>query len=191
MGVIVDTIDFPNPGVFIFHDNENYPRFTYLGAAGIISVESSVPDARFFWNLHEFNRLWNLNPDSAQTMNWLNFNPDYFTVNGASYPFIDADSSAKIRGAVGDTIYIYCANTGRSVHSIHFHGYHCRILHSSKNNQQVNWVKDSQAVWPMETVLFELVPDKPGLFPVHDHNLMALTANLYYSNGIMIMMHIQ
>jgi hypothetical protein len=42
----------------------------------------------------------------------------------------------------------------------------------------------------MESLVLELVPDKPGMFPVHDHNLMAVTGNRVYNNGMMIMMTI-
>jgi FtsP/CotA-like multicopper oxidase with cupredoxin domain len=191
LATVTDTIGFPSAGVFIFHDHQNYPDYTYLGAAGMINVEANAPDARYFWNLHEFERSWNDSLDSGQTVNWANFNPDYFTVNGLSYPRIDVDSTAKVRGTVGDTIHICIANTGRSVHSVHFHGYHLRVVHSSKNPVEVNWSRDTQPIWPMETLLLELVPDKPGIFPVHDHNLMAQTGNRYYNHGIMLYMQIQ
>jgi FtsP/CotA-like multicopper oxidase with cupredoxin domain len=190
-GTVTDTISFPSAGVFIFHDHQGYPNYSYLGAAGMISVEADAPDARYFWNLHEFERSWNDSLDSGQAVSWVNFNPDYFTVNGLSYPRIDVDSTAKVRGAVGDTIHICIANTGRSVHSVHFHGYHLRVVHSSKHPVEVDWSRDTQPIWPMETLLLELVPDKPGIFPVHDHNLMAQTGNRYYNHGIMLYMQIQ
>jgi FtsP/CotA-like multicopper oxidase with cupredoxin domain len=190
-GTVTDTIVFPSAGVYIFHDHQDAPIYTYLGAAGMICVEAGTPDSRHYWNIHEFERSWNMALDSGQTVNWADYSPDYFTVNGLSYPRIDTDSTAKVRGGVGDTIYIYVANTGRSVHSVHFHGYHLRVAYSSKDQLEVGWSRDTHPIWPMETLLFELVPDKPGIFPVHDHNLMAQTGNRYYNHGIMLYMDIQ
>lgn len=191
LATVSDSFAFPTSGVFIFHDHQGYPDYTYLGAAGIIHVQSSAPEACYFWNLHEYQRSWNDSLSVGQAVSWGNFAPDYFTVNGLSYPRIDVDSTAKVRGLVGDTIHICIANTGRSVHSVHFHGYHLRVVHSSKNPVEVGWSRDTQPIWPMETLLMELVPDKPGIFPVHDHNLMAQTGNRYYNHGIMLYMQIQ
>lgn len=185
------TIPFPDAGIFIYFDNTSFPKYVYLGAASMITVVDQQPDQQYFWDFHEFERDRNFAFDTMQFLQWGNYEPDYYTVNGKSYPNIDADSTAKIRGVVGDTIHIYLANTGQSVHSVHFHGYHLRILYSSKAPEEVNWQRDTAPLWPMETLLLELVPDKPGIFPVHDHNLMAVTGNRYYRNGALLFMEIQ
>ncbi len=191
LGTANDTFSFATAGIYIYYDSLDASLYSYLGAAGMIAIEPKQPDGRFFWNFHEFSKQWNIAADSGITPGWNNFDPDYFTVNGSSYPFIDDDSTAKVTGATGDTIFIHCANTGLSVHSVHFHGYHCRVVFSSKDSIQVNWYKDSFPLWPGETAILEIVPDKPGLFPVHDHNLMAQTGNRYYNHGMMLIMKIQ
>ena len=36
----------------------------------------------------------------------------------------------------------------------------------------------------METLILQIVPDKEGEYPIHDHNLVAVTGNNIYPNGI-------
>ena len=120
-----------------------------------------------------------------------NYYPDYFTVNGKSNPDINNDADARVIGGVGDTIRIYIANTGQSIHSMHFHGYHLRILYSSENVTHVDRSKDTFPIKSMETLVLELVPDKVGEYPVHDHNLVAVTGGGIYPNGMFLTMLIQ
>jgi FtsP/CotA-like multicopper oxidase with cupredoxin domain len=112
-------------------------------------------------------------------------------VNGRSYPNVESDSTSKIMGMVGDTIQIQVANTGQAVHSIHFHGYHFRVLYSSKSAVHHDWIKDTMPMHPMHTMILELVPDKPGMYPVHDHNLISVTGGGIYPYGLMLMIDIQ
>ena len=166
------------------------PRFTYLGLAGMITVASGN-HARFKWNVKELRKEWTLEADTNPSMSWTNYYPDYFTVNGWSAPLINDDTTARVEGGVGDTILIYLGNTGRSVHSMHFHGYHAEILYSSKFPNHVGRSKDTFPMLPMETMVLRLVPDKTGEFPVHDHNLVAVSAGNYYPNGMFMTLLIQ
>ena len=36
----------------------------------------------------------------------------------------------------------------------------------------------------MEVLKLELIPDKPGVYPVHDHNLIGVTGGMFYPNGM-------
>ena len=49
---------------------------------------------------------------------------------------------------------------------------------------QINWFKDSFPVYPMETLVLRIIPDKEGEYPVHDHNLVAVTSGNIYPNGM-------
>ena len=115
---------------------------------------------------------------------WSVYYPNYFTINARSNPEINQDPLARIKGKVGDTLILYLANTGQSIHSIHFHGYHALVLYSSKNPSHVNRSKDTHPIYPMESLVLMIVPDKPGEYPVHDHNLVAASANNRYPNGM-------
>jgi len=79
---------------------------------------------------------------------------------------------------------IYIANTGQSIHSIHFHGYHVKVVSSSKEPTHAGRSKDSLPVFPSETMVLQLIPDKPGEYPVHDHNLIGTTGGNLYPQGM-------
>ena len=145
----------------------------------------------FFWNIKEHNVSWNQLILNGGNVDWTKYDPDYFTINGNSSPHINHDSLARISGDVGDSIMLYIANTGQSIHSLHFHGYHATIISSSLYPGHNGWLKDTFPIKPMETLILILVPDKPGEYPVHDHNLVATTGNGWYPNGMFTTMLIQ
>ncbi|MCP4443346.1 MAG: multicopper oxidase domain-containing protein [Aureispira sp.] len=175
--------EFSNEGVYIYHDPQQYPYNLYLGLGGMIYVKNHLHE-RFYWNMKEHASNWNTTLVNGGTVSLNNYKPDYFTINGNSHPDINADSTARIEGNVGDTLILCIANTGRGIHSIHFHGYHAEILYSSKHSHHVGRSKDTFPIYPMETLELRLVPDKPGEYPVHDHNLVAISANSIYPNGM-------
>lgn len=174
---------FPSEGVFIYHDPIEYPTNVVMGLAGMIVVKDHQHSS-FYWNIKEHDVSWNAQIAEGNPVNWNAYNPKYFTVNSESNPNINLDPSARITGQVGDTLFLYMANTGQGVHSIHFHGYHAIIRYSSKSSGHVGREKDTFPIYPMETLALQLVPDKPGEYPVHDHNLVAVTGNDIYPNGM-------
>mgnify|MGYP000129654495 CR=1 FL=1 len=176
-------VKFNTIGNYIFHDPLNFPVQTYLGLAGMIVVKNDVHNS-FYWNIKEHDSTWNVNLVNNNIVDWTTYDPKYFTINGNSNPNINLDTDARITGNVGDTIIVYIANTGQSIHSMHFHGYHATILFSSKNGNHVGRSKDTFPLYAMESVILQIVPDKPGEYPVHDHNLVAVTGNNIYPNGM-------
>ena len=181
---------FASNGIHIYYDSYNYPSNRYMGLGGMIVVENSSA-SRFFWNIKEHQKLWNDSISTGATVPWQNYHPDYFTINGKSNPHINSDSTARVIGKLGDTIRIYIANTGQSVHSLHFHGYHSNIIYSSKHPTHVGRLKDTFSVYSMESLILELIPDQKGEFPVHDHNLVAVSGGHIYPNGMFLTILIQ
>ena len=174
----------------IYYDPLAYPTNVALGLAGMIYIAPSHAST-FYWNLKEFNKSWASILATGNSVDWANYYPDYFTVNGRSNPNINLDSNARIVGSVGETIHIIIANTGQSVHSLHFHGYHSQILYASESPNYVGRIKDTFPIKSMQTMILELIPDKPGEYPVHDHNLVAVSAGGIYPNGMFLTMLIQ
>lgn len=181
---------FTNAGSFIYFDPLDYPNQMYLGLGGILTVKDHTYPS-FYWNLKEHTKAWNTNIKHGGIENWATYSPTYFTVNGKSNPHINQDPNSRITGNVGDTLVVYMGNTGQSIHSLHYHGYHATILFSSKYPNHVSRSKDTFAIYPKESVVVQLVPDKPGEYPVHDHNLVAVSANNFYPNGIFTTLLIQ
>lgn len=175
--------DCTTAGVFIFHDPINFPDNASVGLSGMLVVRNT-PHAGFYWNVKEHQEGNNTAVFAGSSPDWSNYYPEFFTINGRSNPGINNDTDARVTGNVGDTIYIYIANTGQSVHSMHLHGYHVTITYSSKDPSHVGWSKDSMPIFPSETLILELVPDKPGEYPVHDHNLIGTTGGGLYGQGM-------
>jgi hypothetical protein len=163
--------------------------YAYLGLAGMFVVTDHLTN--FFWNMKEHQQAWNDSIAAGGIVDWNAYDPDYFTINGRSNPDINTDTNARVTGSVGDTIHIYMVNTGKSLHSIHFHGYHCTIIASSKFPAHVGRSKDTFPVYSMEIVGLELVPDQVGEYPVHDHNLVAVSGGGMYPNGMFLTLLIE
>ncbi|SFT74689.1 Multicopper oxidase [Lishizhenia tianjinensis] len=181
------TFTYQNPGAHIFYDPSFSEGYRYMGLAGMIVVKDPTSTAsNFYWNMKEHQVAFNEALNQGSSVNWNNYYPDYFTINGKSNPHINNDTNARVIGSVGDTIHIYMVNTGQSLHSIHFHGYHLRIMSSTKFPNHVGRSKDTFPVYSMEAVVLELVPDQPGEYPVHDHNLVAVSGGNIYPNGMFL-----
>ncbi len=184
---IIDTLQFTAEGVFIYYDTYQYPKFRYLGEAGMICVNNATADKKYYWNLKEHQSTYNEQLIANKAVSWSAYMPDFYTINGLSFPYTLDDTASQVYAMVGDTIHIFIANTGQSAHSIHFHGFHCKIL-SSTHSEQIGWVKDTFPIKSMETMVLELVPDKPGHYSVHDHNLTAITGGGFHPKGMLSIM---
>ncbi len=178
---------FTTAGAYIYLDPMNFPQNAYMGLAGMIVVKDHAHSS-FYWNIKEHSDSWNYTIAAGGSVNWASYYPNYFTINGKGSPNINADPAARVTGSVGDTLIIYAVNTGQSIHPLHFHGYHVDIIHSSRSPQHVGRSKDSQGIYPFESVVFRLVPDKEGEYPVHDHNLVATTGGNLYPLGMFLTM---
>tara|TARA_B110000027_G_scaffold129923_1_gene152042 strand:- start:170 stop:1027 length:858 start_codon:yes stop_codon:yes gene_type:complete len=173
-------------GTYIFHDAQDYPNNKNLGLAGMIVFKSSSA-ASFYWNLKELDTIW-VNDLSNGVSPSTVYNPKFFLINGNHNPDINTDPLARVIGNVGDTILIHISNTGNASHSIHFHGYHLELVQSSKHPYQEGRNKDTFPIHPMETLTLQMVPHQPGEYPVHDHNLVAVTGANLYPNGMFLTM---
>jgi FtsP/CotA-like multicopper oxidase with cupredoxin domain len=182
-----DTLEFDqvflSEGVYIYYDSVNFPTRTYLGLAGVIIVKSNS-NKSYYWNIREYQSSFYDSLSMGIDIDWFEYDPEYFTINGNSFPAINNDQEARIEGKVGDSIYLYISNVGNSIHSLHFHGYHATIIHSTKSKNHIGRSKDTFPIYPMEQLVLMIVPDKPGEYPVHDHNLVAVSGNGSYSNGM-------
>lgn len=182
------TLEVPtNGGIIFYSDPLNGPSNMYLGAIGMVVAPISNHHS-FYWNIREYNSKINDSIARGGSVNKKTYDPDFFTINGLSYPAIQTDTSARILGSVGDTISVFVANTGESMHSIHFHGFHPKCVYSTSSRIKAGWEKDTWALRSMTAVELELVVDKVGLYSVHDHNLVAVSASGTHPNGMFTIM---
>lgn len=186
-----DTIYFDEEGVFIYYDDTDFPNNTYMGLSGFISVFNNRNAKSYYWNLKEHQTNFNKAISQGQPVAWELYDPEYFTINGNSYPFLMDDTLVRVKGLVGDTINIFIANTGQSSHALHFHGFHLKVLYSSKHAIHKGWVKDSFPIKSMEGMILQMVPDKVGEYSVHDHNLIAMSGAMVHPFGMVTIMLIE
>ncbi len=177
------------PGVFTYSDSKSGKSFADWGAGGMLVVKSTKDKNKkaFYWNLKEVESAKIRDLDSGKTVDWNTYYADYFIVNGFGKDELKKDSISNIKGNVGDSLVIIIANTGRGIHSIHFHGYHCTAFHVNSSRVQKGSNKDTFPLVAGDGLMLLLVPDKPGMYPVHDHNLIAVTGGGKYPNGIFMM----
>ena len=105
------TFHSSTPRVCIYYDHINYPNNAYMGLAGILAVGAN--DNTYYWNIKDHQSDWNDSIASGGVVNWLDYYPDYFTINGLSNPDINSDTTARVEGNIGDTILIFMANTDK------------------------------------------------------------------------------
>lgn len=175
---------FSQTGAFRYYDpSSNFQD--YLGLSGLIHVKSTGDmNSYFYWDIREYQKEWNSTINDGFEPDPLTYSPQYFTINGNSGEEIDLDPIAKIIGNVGQEIRLIIINNGQSIHSMHFHGYHATILTSSKEPGHANRSKDTFPIFPDHSLILSFIPDKPGEYPVHDHNLVAVTGGGIYHAGM-------
>lgn len=187
---IIDTLVYSQHSIHVFYDHLNYPDNKNLGLAGFIAVYEGSFDQCYLWNIKEHQSTYNISLASGLTVNWSVYNPDYYTINEKSFADIQLDTNAKITANVNDTVYIYIANLGQSMHSIHFHGFHPVTVYSNAQLITNGWEKDTWGLFAMDAVVLRMIPDKEGNYSVHDHNLTAVTGGNTHPNGMFTIMQI-
>ena len=107
------------------------------------------------------------------------FKPEVFTINNLYFPNTVADTLGAVTGHVNDSIIISVVNSGQMVSPFHFHGYHVKIIDVKIHQAILGWEKDTFPVFPGEAMTLLLVPDQPGMYPVHNHNLVTVATGGY------------
>ena len=181
-----DTVQFNWPeltfGTYRYHLSGL--RGEFLQASGILRVGVTA-EHRFVWNLADLQSNWMDAVANGMVPIWEDYLPDFFTINEAHYPNTLEDEQAVVALNLGDTAVISIANAGQMDHVLHFHGYHVEILQSTRLPSRTGWIKDSVPIRTGEGLTLQLVPDQTGTYPVHDHNLIAVTNAGFYPGGML------
>jgi len=178
-----------NSGVFRYFDDLNAPFNAYLGVSGVIHVkETTDTTPYFYWDIREHQESWNAQILGGSNPSLTDYDPEQYTINGNHYPNTINDTLARVTGSVGSEFKVVIVNNGLSIHSLHFHGYHMTIENDSKFTYTVGRSKDTFPIHPGEHLILSCTPDKEGEYPVHDHNLVAVTGGGEYSTGMLLTM---
>lgn len=176
-------IDLTDIGTKRFYSNQPYG--VGLGASGHILVGYDNYD-KYYWNLFDLDSAmtYELNAGAISEVP-SSYQPELFFINGEHFPETLEDPDAYAQAQVGDTLIISVVNSGHMDHVLHFHGFHAEILGAEIMSSRVGWVKDSFPLKIGETMTLMLIPDKEGTYPVHDHNLIAVTNAGFYPGGML------
>lgn len=181
------TLTFDESGTFLVQDPIGDHRALGLGT---MLVVSDFDGAEYYGVFNEHEPDWIKAIAEGGSYNRNIYHPDAFTINGFGFPRTKSDARSMIMGNVGDTIRVHMLNAGQMYHFPHWHGYHVTIKDASHHKNYIGWSKDSYGLAPGETMMVELVPDKPGRYPIHNHNLVTTTVGGNYPGGMMMHMHI-
>lgn len=162
------------------------------GARSLVAVEAATDTLpTFYWNLAEWDteRMFSIAAGNSSN-DFDAYVPQYFTINEAMHPHTLEDPTAFVTLPLNTAAIIRVHNAGAMDHVLHFHGFHVEILSSTHHPERVGWSKDTQPLKVGEGLTIRLFADQTGTYPVHDHNLIAVTNAGLYPGGMLTQIHV-
>jgi len=161
-----------------------------LGASMMLRV--GYDDLQHFeWNLNEWDTLRTEIAASQMPVDFAApYEPRQFTINDRVFPNTLEDSTAYVAVDLNQEVYISIVNHGYMEQVLHFHGFHIEMIQSSYHNERVGWMKDTVPLRSGECVIVKLVANQPGVYPVHAHNLIAVTNAGFYPGGMITQINV-
>jgi FtsP/CotA-like multicopper oxidase with cupredoxin domain len=167
----------PNsPGTFFYHSHFAADRQQTLGLYGAFLIDgvdqpAKTYDQEYIVQLGE----WRIeNGQTLPAMELEGMLPNYFTINGKSFP--DTDT---IRMKVGNTVLIRFIGTGQFIHPMHIHGGPFTIAATDGNPvpDVARLKKDTVLVGPGERYDVLWTAHEPGKWLIHCHINHHITNN--------------
>ncbi len=137
----------------------------------------------------DYNALYRGKPGD-NGFNWTQYVPNYFFINGKSWPDTMNDPNDNITATIGQTVLVRLINAGYVDHSMHSHGYHFTVIGTDGRALAQPYEKDTLDIAPGETyeILFHF--NQVGRFMFHDHYEQNTTNNGAYPGGMMTMISV-
>ena len=184
----VFNLAFPAAGSYRYYSE--VPYGAPLGAGGIVLV-GYQGHPRFFWDLFDLQADLTFDLASGQATGIPpDYQPELFFINGTHAPNTFNDTDTYVAVQLGDTAIISIANGGNMDHVLHFHGFHVEILDARIQSERAGWSKETFPVKRGEAMTVRLVADQAGIYPVHDHNLIAVTNAGFYPGGMLTQINV-
>lgn len=192
-----------NAGTYWYHCHVEAVEHIQMGMYGAIIIRPRGAPSRAYANTPAFDKEYtfvlsdmdstehqqdysHLNNNTAN-VNWTNYIPNYFLINGKAWPDTMKDPADNIQATVGQTVLVRLINAGYVMHSMHSHGYHFTVIGTDGRALPQPYSKDTLDIAPGETyeILFHLT--QAGRFMFHDHVEIDTTNNGAYPGGMMTM----
>jgi len=163
------------PGTYFYHTHVEGDRQQPLGLYGVFIIDGAEPTVEY--DQEYVVQLGEWRVDDGRTypaMELEGMLPNYFTINGKSYPETDT-----IRMNVGDTVLIRFIGTGQFVHPMHIHGGPFTIVGTDGNPvpEAAQLTKDTVLVSPGERYDVLWTAQEPGTWLIHCHINHHITNN--------------
>jgi FtsP/CotA-like multicopper oxidase with cupredoxin domain len=192
----------PAAGSYMYYDNFRGKTGRAMGLSGPLVVMpkdgsqtlySGGPDfdRQYTLVLNELDDRLNAAVYNRQPYDMTNYEPNYFFVNGLSYPKTVDDDDTLVAMRSGENVAIRFINTGLITSPQHFHGYHVNVAIRDGVPETSVIEKDTVVVDVSECVDVILPVAQPGVYPLHTHFVPGVTANGTYLNpygGALIVM---
>ncbi|MDH5632258.1 MAG: multicopper oxidase domain-containing protein [Gammaproteobacteria bacterium] len=189
----------PAAGSYFYTDSRNGEIGRAMGLAGPMVVMPSDGSQRLYRGGPSFDRQYTLVLNELDdrlnaavaaggSYNMANYEPNYFFVNGMSYPDTSADADTVVSMRTGDDVAIRFINVGAITNPMHFHGYHVNIATRNRVPDTLMGEKDTVLVNVGECVDVMLPVKQNGKYPLHTHYVPGVTADGTYANGALIIM---
>jgi FtsP/CotA-like multicopper oxidase with cupredoxin domain len=194
-GVKTYSFKTANAGTYLYWDTLNNNVNRAMGLYGAVVVRAADGSQRAWtggpsfnlertWVVSDMDKLrWNDVAGRGGTVNTSVYRPNYFLMNGHGGFDGMHDPKSVASGRTGDTALIRILNAGQFDQSLHFHGFHFRIIDADgKRPSSPEW-GDTINVKAGTTaiVLYQLAR---GIYPMHIHTAQMETANGVYLNGV-------
>ncbi len=191
------------PGTYWYHCHESAPEHIQMGMYGAFIIRPHGQPNVAYPGTPSFDKSYTFvlsEMDSGEHKadysnlykgtddpNWTQYRPDYFLINGKTWPDTMMDPNDSITATVGQTVLVRLINAGNSVHSMHSHGFHFLVVGSDGRKLDSPYYKDTLDIGPGERydIIFNL--NQVGRYMFHDHTEYATTNNGSYPGGMMTM----
>jgi FtsP/CotA-like multicopper oxidase with cupredoxin domain len=174
----------PPAGTFMYHSHVETDKQVMVGLYGPLIVDpkepqTDAPDVDVMWMLSE----WRVGADGETyaAMLMAGAEPNYFTINGKSFP-----NTEPIVVKKGDRVRVRLAGIGQFTHPMHLHGMNFRIVAYDgvplPPEQQI--VRNTIPVNPGELIDIEFIAENPGTWVFHCHVLHHVTNDNVEPGGL-------
>jgi len=188
---------FPAPaaGSYFYTDGINGEIGRAMGLAGpLVVMPQGDPgrlypggptfDRQYTLVLNELDDRLNTAIDTGQPYDMVDYEPNYFFVNGLSFPDTASDADTLVAMNQGEDVALRLINAGAITNPMHFHGYHVEVATRDRTPETVVVDKDTILVRLEECADVILPVTQAGAFPLHTHFVPGVTANGVYVNPV-------
>ena len=177
-------------GTFMYHSHVNGDTQVGLGLYAPFIIDPAKPtepkpDVDVSLMLSEWRVV---NGQTYPAMPMAGAEPNYFTINGKSFP-----ATETVNVKLGQRVRLRIANIGQFVHPMHLHGIPFQIVATDGHPvpEAARLTKDTISIAPGERYDIEFVATEPGQWMLHCHILHHTTNDNVDPGGLITVINVE